>query len=143
MTISQLSIFAENKPGALVEIINALGNAGIDIRAMSIADTSDFGIMRLIVNDIEKAKTALSEIGCIVSETPVIAAAVSDRPGALTDIMKLLAQNDINIEYMYAFITISKQHAYTVLRVEDNLRAAKILNENGIKLVTKDDIQKL
>lgn len=143
MTISQLSIFAENKPGALVEIIDVLGNADIDIRAMSIADTSDFGIMRLIVNDVEKAKKALDEIGCVVSETPVIAAAVSDRPGALADIMKLLAQNGINIEYMYAFVTISKQHAYTVLRVEDNSRAGKILEENGIKLVTKEDIQKL
>ena len=143
MTISQLSIFAENKPGALIEIIEALGNAGIDIRAMSIADTSDFGIMRLIVNDVEKAKKTLDDIGCIVSETPVIAAAISDRPGALTTIMKLLADNNINIEYMYAFITISKQYAYTVLRVEDNDRAGEILTQNGIKLVTKKDIENL
>ena len=86
--------------------------------------------MRLIVNDIEKAKKALEDNGYVVSETPVIAAAVFDRPGALTDIMKLLANNGINIEYMYAFITISKQHAYTVIRVEDNDRAEEILKQN-------------
>lgn len=143
MTISQLSVFAENKPGTLVEITDALGNAGVDIRAMSVADTMDFGIMRLIVNDIEKAKEALSGIGCVVSETPVIAAAVSDQPGALTNITRLLADNNINIEYMYAFITISKQYAYVVLRVEDNDRAEEILKDKGIKLVSNDDIEKL
>jgi len=89
MTISQLSIFVENRPGTLYEITDTLGHAGVDIRAMSIADTKDFGIMRLIVNDIEKAKKALEDNGYVVSETPVIAAAVFDRPGALTDIMKL------------------------------------------------------
>ena len=143
MTISQLSIFVENRPGTLYEITDTLGHAGVDIRAMSIADTKDFGIMRLIVNDIEKAKKALEDNGYVVSETPVIAAAVFDRPGALTDIMKLLANNGINIEYMYAFITISKQHAYTVIRVEDNDRAEEILKQNGIKLVTKQYIEKL
>lgn len=143
MTINQLSIFAENSPGALFEVTDILGHAGVDIRAMSIADTEDFGIMRLIVNDIEKAKDALTKNSYVFSQTPVIAAAVFDRPGALTEIMKLLSENEINIEYMYAFVTIAKQHAYAVLRVEDNDRAEKILTENGIRLLTKEDIENL
>ncbi len=143
MTISQLSIFAENKPGVLVEITNELAKAGIDIRAMSIADTSDFGIFRLIVDDTEKAKSALENTGFVVSVTKVLAAAVPDSPGALTDIMQLLSENDINIEYMYAFITVSKKYAYVVLRVQDNESAAKILLDNNIVLVSDDDVKKL
>lgn len=143
MTVSQLSIFVENNPGKLYEITKTLGNAGVDIRAMSIADTTDFGIMRLIVNDIETAKDALTCEGYIFSETPVIATAIFDHPGALTDMMKLLCDNGINIEYMYAFVTISKQHAYAVLRVEEPDRAAKILVENNIRLLTKTEIENL
>lgn len=143
MAISQLSIFAENRPGTLGEITKELASANIDIRAMSIADTSDFGIFRLIVNDIEKAKKALSDAEFIVSETKVLAAAVPDSPGALTDIMNILSENAINIEYMYAFVTVSKQHAYVVLRVADNDAATKILSENGVTLVSDEDVKKL
>ncbi len=143
MSISQLSIFAENKPGALGEITKELANANIDIRAMSIADTSDFGIFRLIVDNIDKAKKALSDAEFIVSETQVIAAAVPDSPGALTNIMHLLSENGINIEYMYAFVTVSKQHAYVVLRVQDNEAASEILTKNGVALVSDEDIKKL
>ena len=143
MTIRQLSIFAANQPGTLLEITDALGKAGVDIRAMSIADTMDFVIFRLIVDDIEKAKGALSDLGCVVSETPVIAAAISDQPGALNAILKLLSENEINVEYMYAFIAVSKQFANVVLRVEDNEKAIAILKENGIKLVSDAEIQSL
>lgn len=143
MTIRQLSIFAANQPGTLLEITDALGKAGVDIRAMSIADTMDFGIFRLIVDDIEKAKNALADLGCVVSETPVIAAAISDKPGALNEILKLLSVNDINVEYMYAFIAVSKQFANVVLRVENNEKAIAILKENGIKLVSDAEIQSL
>lgn len=143
MTIRQLSIFAANQPGTLLEITDALGKAGVDIRAMSIADTMDFGIFRLIVDDIEKAKGALADLGCVVSETPVIAAAISDKPGALNEILKLLSENEINVEYMYAFIAVSKQFANVVLRVENNEKAIAILKENGIKLVSDADIQSL
>lgn len=143
MSISQLSIFAENKPGSLGEITKELADANIDIRAMSIADTSDFGIFRLIVDDIEKAKKALSDAEFIVSQTQVIAAAIPDSPGALTNIMYLLSENGINIEYMYAFVTVSKQHAYVVLRVQDNDAASKLLIENGIELISDEDIKKL
>ena len=141
MTVSQLSIFVENKAGKLVEITEVLGRAGIDIRAMSIADTQDFGILRLIVS--EKAKKFLTENGNIVSITKVTAVAVDDKPGALTEVIKLLSDNGVNIEYMYAFITVSGKHACVVLRVEDNDKAIKLLSEHGIKLVCEEDIKNL
>lgn len=143
MTVNQLSIFAENKPGAISEITNALGAAGVDIRAMSIADSSDFGIFRLIVNHTEDAKKALDEIGCIVTVTPIIAVMIPDNPGALSQILQLFTENDINVEYMYAFVTISKQNAYAVIRVEDNEKAIKLLVDNKIGLLTEDDIKAL
>ncbi len=143
MSISQLSVFAENKPGVLGEITHELANANIDIRAMSIADTSDFGIFRLIVDDIKKANSVLSDAGFVVSKTQVLAAAVPDSPGALTDIMTHLSENGINIEYMYAFITVSKKYAYVVLRVADNDTAAEILEKHGVILVSDEDIKKL
>lgn len=143
MTISQLSIFAENKPGTLAEITHALGAAGVDIRAMSIADTSDFGIFRMIVNHTEEAKEALTKMGCIVSVTQVIAVLIPDSPGALNDILTLFAENGVNLEYMYAFVTMSKQNAYAVLRVEDNDQAIKLLSEKGIQFVSDEDIKAL
>lgn len=143
MTIRQLSIFAENKPGTLAEITHALGAADVDIRAMSIADTSDFGIFRMIVSNTEKAKDALTEIGCIVSVTNVIAVVIPDSPGALNDILTLFADNGVNLEYMYAFVTMSKQNAYAVLRVEDNDQAIKLLSEKGIQFVSDEDIKAL
>ncbi len=143
MTIRQLAIFAENKPGAIAEITNALGAAGVDIRSMSIADTSDFGIFRMIVNHIDDAKKALTDIGCIVTVTPVIAMMIPDNPGALSEIIKLFSENNVNIEYMYAFVTMSKQNAYAVIRVEDNDKAIELLQANNICLVTEEDIAKL
>ena len=143
MAITQLSVFAENKPGVLSEITHELASANIDIRAMSIADSSHFGIFRLIVDDTEKARAVLSEAGFVVAKNHVIAAAVPDTPGALTDIMNILSDNKINIEYMYAFITVSKKYAYVVLRVPDRETATKLLEENGVILVSDDDIKKL
>ncbi len=143
MTIKQLSVFVENKAGTLIEITKVLSDANIDIRAMSIADTQDFGILRLIVDDEEKAKNALQNYGCFVSITEVIGIAVSDEPGSLSKVIALLADNGINIEYMYAFITISKQYAYVVVRVENNEKACKILEENGVQFVTESDIKKI
>ena len=143
MAIKQVSVFVENKPGTLVSITDAIGAAGVDIRAMSIADTQDFGILRLIVSDNEKTKQAVQSIGCIVSITEVVAVAVSDRPGALNDVMHVLSENGVNIEYMYAFLTSRGHNAYVVLRVADNDRAAEILASKGVKLVSEDDIADL
>lgn len=140
MAIKQLSIFIENKEGTLVTITDALAAANVDIRAMSVADTQDFGILRLIVTDIDKAKASLEQSNCFVSITNVVGVAVKDEPGALAKVIRILTDNQINIDYMYAFITVSKQYAYVVLRVEDNALAEKILTDNGIELVTESDI---
>ncbi|MBQ3266044.1 MAG: ACT domain-containing protein [Ruminococcus sp.] len=143
MAIKQLSIFVENREGTLVTVTDAIAKAGVDIRAMSVADTNDFGIFRLIVTDTVKAKQALDEANAFVSITEVVAVALEDKPGSLAKVVKTLADNNINIEYMYAFITVSKQFAYVVLRVENNEETEKILVENGIKLVTEEDMEKL
>lgn len=140
MAIRQLSIFVENKEGTLRTITDALASANVDIRAMSIADTQDFGILRLIVSDSEKAKEALEDIGAFTSITNVVGVAVTDEAGSLAKVVGILTDNHINIEYMYTFITVSKQYAYVVLRVEDNELAEKILTENSIKLFTESDI---
>lgn len=143
MTISQLSIFAENKPGTIYEITRTIADAGVDIRALSVADTQDFGILRLIVSDIEKARQALNEDNCVVSVTQVIGVAVPDKPGGLADVLKILKDADINVEYVYAFITISGKNACVVLRVGDNEKAVEILKEAGVELLTEDFIKQL
>ncbi|MBQ9679856.1 MAG: ACT domain-containing protein [Ruminococcus sp.] len=143
MAIKQLSIFVENREGTLVTVTDAIAKAGVDIRAMSVADTNDFGIFRLIVTDVDKAKQALDEANAFVSITEVVGVALEDKPGSLAKVVKILADNNINIEYMYAFITVSKQFAYVVLRVENNEQTEKILVENGIKLVTEEDMENL
>ena len=140
MAINQISIFVENKEGKLVTITDSIANAGIDIRALSVADTQDFGIFRLIVTDPEKAKTALESSGCFVSITQVVGISIPDEPGSLAKVVNILARYNINIEYMYAFITVSKKNASVVLRVADNAAAEKILTENGIKLLEEKDI---
>ena len=140
MAVKQLSIFVENKEGKLVTITDAIANAKIDIRAMSVADTQDFGICRLIVTDPEKAKEALESSGCFVSITQVVGVDIPDEPGSLAKVLNILARHNINIEYMYAFITISKKNASVVLRVADNEKAEAILKENGIKLLEESEI---
>lgn len=143
MAIKQLSIFIENKQGTLLTITDTLAKADIDIRAISVADTQDFGILRLIVTDIEKAKETLEQNNCFVSITEVVGVAIKDHPGALSESIKLLTDNDINIEYMYAFISEHNKVAYVVLRVQDNQFAEKVLTENGIDLVSEEDIANL
>ena len=143
MTIKQLSVFAENKKGTILYATEARAEAKIDIRAMCVADTRDFGILRLIVDDAEKACEALRAKDCVVSVTQVIGVAVPDVPGGLSNVLKLLAKNDINIEYIYAFITVSGKNAYVVIRVNDNDKAVKVLTENNIPLVTESDIKAL
>ena len=143
MTINQLSIFVENKAGTVAKITKNIADAGVSIRALSVADTQEFGILRLIVSDVEKAKEALSKNDCVVSVTKVIGVEIPDVAGGLSEVLELMSVNNINVEYLYAFITISGKHAYVVLRVEDNEKAAEILTENGVKLVTQNDIDAL
>lgn len=134
MAIKQLSVFVENKPGKLLDIVKSLAVADINIRAMSIADTKDFGILRLIVSDTEKAKEILSE-DCVVTVTKVIAAEMNDKAGALSTILNAFGEANINIEYMYAFTASTELGAYVVLRVDDNDAAEKVLKDNDIAIL--------
>ena len=141
MTINQLSIFIENKEGKLADLTSTLAREGVDIRAMSVADTQDFGILRLIVCDSDRAINVLKEAGYIVSVTQVLAVSIPDTPGSLAKVSRILADNGISIEYMYAFITRRQESAYIVFRVADNEAAAKLLTENGVTLATPADFE--
>lgn len=140
VTINQISIFVENKSGALVQITDTLARAGIDLRALSLADSSDFGVLRLIVNRPEDAVAALRNEGCIVSINPVIAVPISDEPGGLQRILSVLCAEDVFIEYSYAFITRRSDTAYVIFRVNDNDAAQDILTRNGIRLATSAEL---
>ena len=139
MAIKQLSIFVENKKGRLLQITGMLAEAGINMRALSIADTRDFGILRLIVDDTEKACVVLAENGVIVKVTEVTTAEIPHRTGALNAILTVLADAGINIEYLYAFLSSSGQGAYVVLRVADNAAAEQALTAAGYNVLSEED----
>lgn len=140
MTVNQISVFVENQPGRLAEFLDILSENKIDMRAMSIAENQDFGILRIIVDDPEKAASVIKDSDCIFSITPVLAVAIPDKPGALSDILHLLADNGISLEYTYAFIARQENTAYMVFRVADNDKATKVLSEHGIDLVSQKDL---
>lgn len=140
MAITQLSAFLENTSGTLYDALSTLTEAGVNIRALSVADTKDFGILRIIVSDIEKTKAALSA-DTLVKETPVIAVKMNDKAGALKDVLSILKSEGINIEYVYAFTGTAQSDAYVVLRVDDVERAEAILTENDIKTLSDEDIR--
>ena len=119
MAIKQLSIFVENKAGKIVEVTELLAKNSIDLRALSIADTQDYGIMRTIVDDIDKAKAVLEENGSIYKVTNVIGVEIPDVPGGMSKVLSILSENGVNIEYVYAFISRSKEYAYVVMRVSE------------------------
>ncbi|MBP1751866.1 MAG: amino acid-binding protein [Geobacteraceae bacterium] len=135
MKVEQISVFIENKSGRLAEIARILGEAGINIRALSLADTSDFGILRLIVNDRETAKQVLKEKGFTVSKTEVVAIEVPDRPGGLSNILQFLDQENINVEYMYAFVERCGENAVIIFRFDETERAIKALVEKGFNVL--------
>ncbi|MDR1953703.1 MAG: ACT domain-containing protein [Clostridiales Family XIII bacterium] len=143
MTIDQISVFVENKPGRLAEITEILGAADIDLRAMSIADTADFGILRIIVSEPDRALEALKSANCVVSVTQVLAVAIEDAPGSLAKILRILADADVSVEYLYAFITHTEGHAYVILRVEDTGRATEVFAEHGVKTADSHEIYDL
>ena len=140
MTIDQLTVFVENGPGRLLEITEILGQAGIDLRALSIADTAEFGIARMITSDQQRAVNLLREAGFAVSTTKVLAVGLDDEPGALVKVLHILSDVKINIEYLYAFITRQKRQAYVVLRVENNDVASAVLKKHGVAVVGVADI---
>src|SRR5512139_3723547 len=127
MKVEQISIFLENKPGTLAEVTRILGEAGINIRALSLADTKDFGILRLIVNDNQKAKHVLGSKGFTVRRTEVVAVEVPDRPGGLAEILKVLSESNISVEYLYAFVQQTGQNAIIIFRFDETDRAIAVL----------------
>ena len=143
MTIKQLSVFVENKPGKLAEFTKLLSEHGIDMRALSIAETPDFGILRVIVDDPYQTTCVLKDADYIFSITPVIAVAIPDEPGSLSRIVDILGAGGINVEYTYAFITRNKDLAYMIFRVENNEKALDVLTKNGVKLVAEDELYDL
>ena len=141
--IKQLTVFVENKQGALVSITDTLASNNINIRALSIAETEDFGILRLIVNDVETAKETLTEKGYLIKVTNVVGVKIGDAPGKLTAALSVLDKAGINMEYLYAFMTRTEKHAYVVFRVEDDEAAESALESAGFHLITNADILKL
>ncbi len=139
----QISVFLENKAGRLAEVADVLGGKGINIRALSLADTTDFGILRLIVNDREGAKKALKEAGFTVGITQVIAVEVEDKPGGLAKILKVLASEGIIVEYMYAFVERSSGNAVLIFKFENLDKAIEILKGHGVKVIPGERVYSL
>jgi hypothetical protein len=140
MTVNQLSVFVENKQGRLSEITSILQQNQVDIRALSIADTTHFGILRLIVDKPSQAEAALKEAGFTVSLTPVIAIGVADRPGGLAQALALLRDGGISVEYMYAFISRRKDSAFVILRVDNNEKAVELMRNGGFAVLQEGEI---
>ncbi|ALC16664.1 ACT domain protein [Desulfuromonas soudanensis] len=135
MKVEQISIFIENKSGRLADVTHALGSAGINIRALSLADTSDFGILRLIVDKTDEAKTALKDQGFTVNKTEVVAVEVPDRPMGLYGILQVLDRGKVNVEYMYAFVERCGENAVIIFRFDNPEEAIKVLTANGINVL--------
>ncbi len=140
MTINQISIFVENKPGMIADVTRTLAEVNVDIRALTVADTADFGILRLLVSDTQKAKEALKKSHKVAQITEVVAVAVPDVPGGLASVLTLLDEEHINIEYMYSLIGRGEKMAYMVFRVSAPNLLSDILEKNGISLISKEEL---
>ena len=143
MAIKQLTVFVENKKGTMVSVTDILSKNDVNIRALSIAETQDFGILRLIVNDNETAVKALEDKDYLIKAIDVVGVKIGDAPGKLTAALDVLDKANINVEYLYAFMARTEKHAYVVLRVEDNTMAENVLVQAGFHLITDADISKL
>jgi ACT domain-containing protein len=143
MKVDQLSIFLENRAGRLAEVTRILTETGVNIRALSLADTSDFGILRLIVNEFDKAKEALKAGGFTVGRTTVVAVEVPDNPGGLHSILDMLRNAKINVEYMYAFVNQTGANAIIIFRFDRTDQAIELLQQNGISIVPGDKLYKM
>jgi hypothetical protein len=141
MKIKQLSVFIENKEGRLKKTINTLVKADINIRALSIADTSKFGILRLIVSDFKKAKNILEEDGFVVKETEVIAVEIPDETNGLGSVLTILDKEEINLEYLYAFVSKQSHQAIVVFRVQNIEKSIKLLKNENLKLLNQKDLE--
>ena len=144
MSIKQISVFLENKPGRLQKMTGVLASQDVDMRALSLAETKDFGIARMIVDDVFKAMNVLKENDFIASLTSVLAVAVPDEPGGLDKLLQIFSQAEVNIEYMYAFIGGAEaNHAYMIFRVADTKAAEARLAGKGLKIMTQEDIAEI
>lgn len=135
MQVEQISVFLENKSGRLSEVTAILAEAEVNIRALALADTSDFGVLRLIVDDTEKARQTLKNNGFTVGKTNVVAVEVTDRPGGLHDILTMLHDAGLNVEYMYAFVRSSGDNAVMIFRIEKEQEAIRLLESKGVNVI--------
>lgn len=143
MALKQLTVFVENKPGTVVAVTDMLAAHDINIRALSIAETEGFGILRLIVDNEAAAEKALTEEGYLIKITPVVGVKIGDAPGKLSYVLKTLSSAQINIDYLYAFMARTEKHAYVVVRVENNDEAEAVLEGAGLHIITDADVNKL
>ena len=143
MKAEKISVFLENKAGRLAEVTAILAEAEVNIRALALADTSDFGVLRLIVNDNDKAETALKNRGFTVGKTDVVAVEVEDRPGGLHSILGILHREGVNVEYMYAFVQQSGNNAIMIFRFDDLDNAVRILQKNNVTVINGKDVYTL
>lgn len=140
MSVKQISVFLENRPGALLGLTKVLAEKNVDMRAFSLAETSEFGIARIIVNDLDATAAILRDEGFVYSVTPVIAVAISNTPGGLNAALTALSEAGVNVEYMYAFIGGRRESAYMIFRVADDEKASDVLREKGIQLAEQEEI---
>jgi hypothetical protein len=143
MRIKQISLFLENTSGRLVDALSLLSQAGINIRALSLSDTSDFGILRLIVDDVDKAHQILTEKPYTVLKSDVVAVEVEDRPGALVDILRILKEAGINVEYTYAFVERTVDRAILIFRFDDIDKGIQALTDKNITLLSSEQVLSL
>ena len=143
MALKQLTVFVENKQGTVVSVTDTLAAHNVNLRALSIAETEGFGILRLIVDNEEAAKKVLAEEGYLIKITEVVGVKIGDAPGKLTEALRVLNKADINMEYLYAFMARTEKHAYVVLRVQDNTKAESGLEQAGYHIITEADVSKL
>ena len=143
MGVKQISVFLENRPGALCEMTRVLGENAIDMRAFSLAETSDFGIARVIVDEVYKTTTVLKEAGFINSVSSVLAVAIPDVPGGLSGVLKVLKEAEVNVEYIYAFVGGRKDSAYMILKVADDAKAEQAMRTAGVRLVEQEELSEL
>ena len=143
MAIKQLTVFVENKQGSLVSITKTLSENNVNMRALSIAETQDFGMLRLIVDDTATAEKVLADEGYLIKTNDVVGVKIGDAPGKLSDALAVLDEKKINMDYLYAFMSRTEKHAYVVIRVEDNAAAEKSLEDAGYHIITDADVNKL
>ncbi len=143
MALQQVTVFVQNRKGALVDITATLAENNVNLRALSIADSQEFGILRLIVNDTATAVSTLKEKGYLINTIDVVGVKIGDAPGKLSKALEVLDKAHINMEYLYAFMSRTEKHAYVVLRVADNAAAESALEAEGFHMITDADVAKL